>query len=138
MAAHAHEFIERLPDGYDTLIGERGATLSGGERQRLALARAMVRDAPIVVLDEPTTGLDASAEALVLDGMGRLMRGRTVLVIAHRLSTISRADLILVVEHGRIVERGTHDSLLAAGGRYRELFELQSRGQVAVPVGGAR
>src|SRR5207245_6554122 len=86
----------------------------------------------------PTTGLDASAEALVLDGMGRLMRGRTVLVIAHRLSTISRADLILVVEHGRIVERGTHDSLLAAGGRYRELFELQSRGQVAVPVGGAR
>ena len=138
MAAHAHEFIERLPDGYDTLIGERGATLSGGERQLLALARAMVRDAPIVVLDEPTTGLDASAEALVLDGMGRLMRGRTVLVIAHRLSTISRADLILVVEHGRIVERGTHDSLLAAGGRYRELFELQSRGQVAVPVGGAR
>ena len=98
----------------------------------------MVRDAPLVVLDEPTTGLDASSEALVLDGMGRLMRGRTVLVIAHRLSTISRADLILVVEHGRIVERGTHDSLLAAGGRYRELFELQSRGQVAVPVGGGR
>ena len=138
MAAHAHEFIERLPDGYDTLIGERGATLSGGERQRLALARAMVRDAPIVVLDEPTTGLDASSEALVLDGMGRLTCGRTVLVIAHRLSTISRADLILVVEHGRIVERGPHDSLLAAGGRYRELFELQSRGHVAVPVGGGR
>jgi ATP-binding cassette, subfamily B, bacterial len=132
-AANAHEFIAALPDGYDTLIGERGVTLSGGQRQRLAIARAIIRDAPIILLDEPTTGLDASSEALVLDGMARLMAGRTVLVIAHRLSTIMRADLILVLEHGEIVERGTHQELLAKGGRYRELYELQFRAQAPVP-----
>jgi subfamily B ATP-binding cassette protein MsbA len=136
--ANAHEFIVALPDGYDTLIGERGVTLSGGQRQRLAIARAIIRDAPIILLDEPTTGLDASSEALVLDGMARLMAGRTVLVIAHRLSTIMRADLILVLEHGEIVERGTHQELLAKGGRYRELYELQFRGQAPVPHGDGR
>jgi ABC-type protease/lipase transport system fused ATPase/permease subunit len=137
-AANAHEFIMALPDGYDTLIGERGVTLSGGQRQRLAIARAIIRDAPIIVLDEPTTGLDASSETLVLDGMARLMAGRTVLVIAHRLSTIMRADLILVLEHGKIVERGTHQELLAKGGRYRELYELQFRGQAPVPHSDGR
>jgi subfamily B ATP-binding cassette protein MsbA len=136
--ANAHEFIVALPDGYDTLIGERGVTLSGGQRQRLAIARAIIRDAPIILLDEPTTGLDASSEALVLDGMARLMAGRTVLVIAHRLSTIMRADLILVLEHGEIVERGTHQELLARGGRYRELYDLQFRGQAPVPHADGR
>jgi ATP-binding cassette, subfamily B, bacterial len=134
-AANAHEFITALPDGYDTLIGERGVTLSGGQRQRIALARAIVRDAPILLLDEPTTGLDASSEALVVQGMARLMEGRTVLVIAHRLSTINRADRILVLEHGEIVEQGTHQELLARGGRYAELYELQFRGQAPVPHG---
>jgi subfamily B ATP-binding cassette protein MsbA len=133
-AANAHEFIEELPAGYDTWIGERGVMLSGGQRQRLAIARAIIRDAPIVLLDEPTTGLDASSEALVVDGMGRLMARRTILVIAHRLSTIMRADQILVLEGGRIVERGIHKELLAAGGRYAELFHLQFRGQA--PVAG--
>jgi subfamily B ATP-binding cassette protein MsbA len=133
--ANAHEFITALPEGYDTLIGERGMTLSGGQRQRIALARAIIRDAPILLLDEPTTGLDASSEALVVEGMVRLMAERTVLVIAHRLSTIMRADLILVVEHGEIVERGTHQELLARGGRYAELYELQFRGQAPVPHG---
>jgi ABC-type multidrug transport system fused ATPase/permease subunit len=139
--ANAHEFITALPDGYETLIGERGVTLSGGQRQRIALARALIRDAPILLLDEPTTGLDASSEALVVEGMARLMADRTVLVIAHRLSTIKRADLILVLEHGEIVERGTHQDLLARGGRYAAFYELQFRGQAPVPHGdglGAR
>jgi ATP-binding cassette, subfamily B, bacterial len=133
--ANAHAFITALPDGYETLIGERGVTLSGGQRQRIALARAIIRDAPILLLDEPTTGLDASSEALVVEGMARLMAERTVLVIAHRLSTIMRADLILVLEHGEIVERGTHQELLTRGGRYAELYELQFRGQAPVPHG---
>jgi ATP-binding cassette, subfamily B, bacterial len=134
-AANAHEFITALPEGYDTLIGERGVNLSGGQRQRIALARAIIREAPILLLDEPTTGLDASSEAQVVQGMARLMENRTVLVIAHRLSTINRADLILVLEHGEIVERGTHQELLARGGRYAELYELQFRGQAPVPHG---
>jgi ABC-type multidrug transport system fused ATPase/permease subunit len=137
-AANAHEFITALPQGYDTLIGERGVNLSGGQRQRIALARAIIREAPILLLDEPTTGLDASSEALVVQGMARLMEERTVLVIAHRLSTINRADLILVLEHGEIVERGTHQELLARGGRYAELYELQFRGQAPVPHGDGR
>jgi ATP-binding cassette subfamily B protein len=124
-AAIIDDFVDALPDGYETVIGERGVTLSGGQRQRLAIARAIVRDAPIVLLDEPTTGLDSRSEELVMEAMDRLQAGRTVIVIAHRLSTVRRADVIFVMEEGRIVERGTHDELLALGGRYRSLYEVQ-------------
>jgi ATP-binding cassette subfamily B protein/subfamily B ATP-binding cassette protein MsbA len=124
-AANAHGFIERLPQGYDTVVGERGANLSGGERQRLAIARAFLRDAPILILDEPTSALDAGTEALVLGALERLMRGRTVLVIAHRLSTARRASRIAVLEQGRIVETGSHDELLLAGGAYHRLYNTQ-------------
>src|SRR5262249_1617597 len=120
-AANAHEFIIQLAEGYDTIVGERGVMLSGGQRQRLAIARAIIRNAPIVLLDEPTTGLDASSEALVMEGLSQLMTHRTTIVIAHRLSTVSRADLILVIERGEIVERGTHQALLEARGRYAQL-----------------
>ncbi len=129
VAANAHEFIEKLPEGYQTLIGERGVTLSGGQRQRLAIARTMIRNAPIILLDEPTTGLDASSEALVMEGLARLIAGRTAIIIAHRLSTVSRCDSILVLEGGRIIETGTHQQLLSAGGRYAELYEVQFRGE---------
>jgi ATP-binding cassette subfamily B protein len=125
--ANAHEFIEKLPDGYNTMVGERGVTLSGGQRQRIAIARAIIRNTPILVLDEPTTGLDAASEQLVFDALDRLMEGKTTIVIAHRLSTIRRADVILVVRDGEIVERGTHRKLLKAGGLYAELYELQFR-----------
>ena len=124
-AARIHDFIASLPNGYATAIGERGVTLSGGQRQRLAIARAMVKDAPIVLLDEPTTGLDAESEALVLGALDRLLSGRTSIVIAHRLSTIRSADVILVIDDGRIVERGSHQDLMALGGRYRQLYERQ-------------
>jgi ATP-binding cassette, subfamily B, bacterial len=126
-AANADGFIRVLPNGYDTLIGERGVTLSGGERQRIAIARAMIRNAPIVLLDEPTTGLDASSEALVLEALARLTQSKTSIVIAHRLSTIMRADCILVIEHGHIVERGTHHELIRQEGRYAQLARLQFR-----------
>ena len=126
-AAHADEFIRALPEGYETVVGERGATLSGGQRQRIAIARALIRDSPIVILDEPTTGLDAATEALILDGLRRLMAGRTTVVIAHNLSTVEGADLILVLDAGRIVERGTHAELLARRGRYYDLYSLQAR-----------
>jgi ATP-binding cassette, subfamily B, bacterial len=126
-AANADGFIRALPNGYDTLIGERGVTLSGGERQRIAIARAMIRNAPIVLLDEPTTGLDASSEALVLEALARLTQSKTSIVIAHRLSTIMRADCILVIEHGHIVERGTHHELIRQEGRYAQLARLQFR-----------
>jgi len=131
-AANADEFIDRMADGYETVVGERGVTISGGQRQRIAIARAMIRNSPILLLDEPTTGLDASSEALVLDGLSHLIEGRTAIIIAHRLSTIARADLILVLENGEIVERGTHEELLRAGGRYWELFRLQFRIQAPV------
>lgn len=124
-AANADHFVVRLPHGYDTIIGERGDLLSGGQRQRIAIARAMVRNAPILILDEPTTGLDAESEQLVLEALERLQRGRTTLVIAHRLASIQDADLILVIEHGRIAESGTHQQLLAQHGRYAQLYELQ-------------
>ena len=124
-AANASEFIERLPMGYDTVVGERGATLSGGERQRLAIARAFLRDAPLLILDEPTSSLDVGTESLVLGALERLTRGRTVLVIAHRLSTVRRADRIVVLQQGEIAEQGTHDELIAAGGLYHGLHMTQ-------------
>jgi subfamily B ATP-binding cassette protein MsbA len=120
--AQAHEFIEALPDGYDTVVGEGGLRLSGGQRQRLGIARAIVRDAPILILDEPTSGLDAESERMVLQGLHELRAGRTTFVIAHRLATVRHADLILVLQAGRIVERGTHDVLLTAGGLYASLL----------------
>jgi ATP-binding cassette, subfamily B, bacterial len=124
-AANAHEFVSGLPDGYDTRVGERGATLSGGERQRVAIARALLRDAPVLVLDEPTSALDAETEQSLLEAMERLMAGRTTLVIAHRLSTIRRADQILVLRAGEIVERGSHDELIALGGTYARMHAIQ-------------
>ena len=130
--ANAHDFIMSLPHGYGTLVGERGATLSGGQRRRIAIARALVRNTPILILDEPTTGLDASSEHAVVEALEHLMKGRTSLVIAHHLDTVQRADVIFVVNDTAIVERGTHESLLAAGGIYRELFDLQSNRPAAV------
>ena len=131
-AAHADEFVRRLSQGYDTVVGERGVELSGGQRQRIAVARALLRDAPILVLDEATSALDTESERVIQDALERVVEGRTVFVIAHRLSTVQRADQILVMDNGRIVERGTHTSLLAASGAYRRLYELQ----FASPVPG--
>jgi subfamily B ATP-binding cassette protein MsbA len=124
-AAHAHEFIAGLERGYETLIGERGQRLSGGQRQRLAIARAILRDSPILILDEATSSLDTESEMLVQDALSTLMRNRTSFVIAHRLSTVRRADLIVVLERGTIVESGVHEELLARGGSYAKLYELQ-------------
>ncbi len=121
----AEEFILRMPDGYDTIIGERGTKLSGGQRQRLAIARALLKDAPILILDEATSHLDTESERLVQEALQRLMEHRTVLVIAHRLSTVRRADKIVVLDRGKIAEFGKHDDLLAQGGIYRRLYELQ-------------
>jgi len=129
--ANAHDFIEKLSSGYDTMVGERGVTLSGGQRQRIAIARAVIRNTPILILDEPTSGLDASSEMLVFDALGRLMEGKTSIIIAHRLATIRNADIIFVISDGRIVERGKHDELLALGGLYSELYEIQFRKQEA-------
>jgi subfamily B ATP-binding cassette protein MsbA len=123
--ANASEFIDKLPDGYDTVLGERGMTLSGGQRQRIAIARAVIRNTPILILDEPTSGLDSASEKLVFEALDRLMEGRTVVVIAHRLSTIQRADIIFVIKDGEIVERGKHDELMRHNGLYAELHNLQ-------------
>jgi len=123
--ANAHEFIEQMPEGYDTMVGERGVTLSGGQRQRIAIARAVIRDTPILLLDEPTSGLDAESEKLVFEALGRLMEGRTCVVIAHHLATIERANMIFVVQDSSLAERGTHQELLAAGGLYAELYGIQ-------------
>jgi len=127
-AANAAEFIAQLPGGYDTLLGERGTRLSGGQRQRIAIARALLRDPPILLLDEATSALDTESERLVQDAIERLMRDRTVLVVAHRLATVLDADLILVLDGGQLVERGTHQELLAENGLYRRLYDLQFRG----------
>ncbi|MBX8689194.1 ABC transporter [Mycobacterium vulneris] len=123
--ANAHEFIAAMPLGYDSPVGERGLTLSGGQRQRIGIARALIRDSPILILDEPTAALDAESEHLVMSALQRLMTGRTVITIAHRLSTIRDADKIVVLEEGRVVEEGTHTELLTAGGRYAELHRIQ-------------
>jgi len=133
--ANAHEFIEKMPEGYDTMVGERGITLSGGQRQRIAIARAIIRDTPILILDEPTSGLDAASEQTVIEALDRLMKGRTTLLIAHHLGTIRHADCIFVVKDSELVERGTHEELLAAGGTYAELYKIQnSQGAEQVPV----
>ena len=123
--ANAGEFIEKMPDGYNTVVGERGITLSGGQRQRIAIARAVIRDSPILIMDEPSTGLDAASEHLVFEALDRLMEGKTSIVIAHRLTTIRNADQILVVQEGTIAERGRHEDLLHAGGLYAQLHDLQ-------------
>jgi ABC-type multidrug transport system fused ATPase/permease subunit len=123
--ANAHEFIARMPKGYDSLVGERGLTLSGGQRQRIGIARAIIRNAPILILDEPTAALDTESEKLVVDALERLMKGRTVITIAHRLSTIRDAHKILVLKNGMVAEEGTHDELIARGGFYAELYRVQ-------------
>jgi subfamily B ATP-binding cassette protein MsbA len=123
--AHVDEFADGFADKYDTVVGERGVRLSGGQRQRVAIARAILADPRILILDEATSSLDSESEALIQQGLAWLMKGRTTFVIAHRLSTIRRADQILVVEKGHVVERGTHAELHAAGGRYREMYDRQ-------------
>jgi subfamily B ATP-binding cassette protein MsbA len=135
--ANAREFIEKLPDGYNTMVGERGVTLSGGQRQRIAIARAIIRNSPILILDEPTTGLDAASEKLVFDALERLMKDKTSVVIAHRLATIRSADIIFVVKDGTIAERGNHEELSKSGGLYSQLYELQSHeeGSIEQTVG---
>jgi ATP-binding cassette, subfamily B, bacterial MsbA len=135
-AAHAHDFIESFPAGYDTPVGEHGLDLSGGQRQRIAIARALIRDAPIILLDEATAALDAESERNVQQAIAELCKGRTTIAIAHRLSTIMHADCILVVEHGTIVESGRHEELLRKGGLYASFYRLQLKEQssVSVPV----
>jgi ATP-binding cassette subfamily B protein len=132
-AANAHDFIERLPNGYQTDIGERGVRLSGGERQRICVARAFLRDAPILILDEPTSSIDSKTEAIILDALDQLMVGRTTFMIAHRLSTVRHADLIATLDRGALVEQGTHDELMARGGLYKHMHDVQTRQRTRKP-----
>ena len=124
-AAHVLEFVEDMPNGMDTLVGDRGVLLSGGQRQRIAIGRALLKDAPVLILDEATSALDTQSERIIQEALNALMRDRTTLVIAHRLSTVERADEIIVLHEGQVVESGTHQSLLEAGGRYAELYRMQ-------------
>jgi ATP-binding cassette subfamily B multidrug efflux pump len=126
--AHAHEFIVKLPEAYETMVGERGVKLSGGQRQRIAIARAILKDAPILILDEATSALDSEVEAAIQDTLYGMMKGKTVIAIAHRLSTIAQMDRILVLDAGKIVEDGDHDALLAQGGLYSDFWARQSGG----------
>ena len=130
-AANAHDFIMGLEGGYDAALGEEGVRLSGGERQRIAIARAILRDPSILLLDEATSALDAESEQLIQEALEPLMKGRTTIVVAHRLSTIRNADSIVVLDGGRIVERGTHDELMGRGGLYQRLYEMQFAGEEA-------
>src|SRR4051812_47197063 len=126
-SANAHDFIMKLPQQYQTEIGERGAKLSGGERQRVSVARAFLKDAPILILDEPTSAIDSKTEAVILDALDRLMEGRTTFMVAHRLSTIRNADLIVVMTHGQAVEKGPHAERLQQRGLYAQLYEMQTK-----------
>ena len=132
--ANADEFIDRLPDRYDTVVGERGETLSAGQRQRIAIARAIIRNTPILLMDEPSASLDAASEKLVLDALDRLTEGRTTITVAHRLATVRRADLIFVLDKGTIVERGTHDELIGTSGLYSKLYNIQFAGSLPLDV----
>ena len=127
--ARCHDFIMALPDGYDTVVGEGGGTLSGGEKQRISIARAILKDAPIVILDEATASVDPENEHLIQQALSALTKGKTILTIAHRLATIQHADQILVVEDGRIAQRGTHAELMAQGGLYRRFIEIREQAE---------
>ena len=129
--ANVEEFVETLPEGYDTIIGENGASLSGGQKQRLAIARAILKNPAILILDEATSALDTVSEYLVQEALDRLMEGKTTIIIAHRLSTIQNADKIIVLENGRIVQQGTHDELMAQEGTYKELYQTQRKMAIA-------
>ena len=126
--AHCEEFIKRLPQGYESLVGERGTKLSGGERQRIAIARAMLAQAPILILDEATSSLDSVTERYIQDSLEKMMQNRTTIVIAHRLSTLAKMDRILVFDRGKVVEEGTHTQLMARGGHYSRLWQMQAGG----------
>jgi ATP-binding cassette subfamily B protein len=136
-AAHADAFIRQMPNGYDTEVGELGSQLSGGQRQRISIARAFLKDAPIILLDEPTSALDAETESIIQVALAELTKGRTTLVIAHRLATVLRADQINVIEHGKVAESGTHSELLRAGNIYAKLFRMQFGHHASPALSGA-